>query len=262
MSKALNKTLNRQKRYQGNPSLLLNFIIPAILISGLSLYYSDSYSQHYRLPPNLPKYDRNLYHFGFILGINGMNYSISNNKDIQQFDSLRVIESESQLGFTIGIVSNLRLGWDYADLRFVPSLSFGEERLIYTIHGTYHPKATEIKPTEVTKLEFPLSIKLKSERFANNVRAYVLAGVRYSIDLASQAKQKEATDVYVIRLKRNDYAYEFGTGFDFYLTYFKFGIDLRMIYGVRDLLKRDNTFYTKSINKLNSKMFLLSFTFE
>ena len=165
------------------------------------------------------------------------------------------------MGFTIGIVSDLRLWCDFADLRFVPSLSFSGEKLIYTFNKLRITQS-EMKPTEITNLEFPFMIKLKSQRFWNNTRAYVIGGVKYSIDMASQAKQKESTDIYVVRLKRNDYTYEIGTGFDFYLTYFKFGIELKMDYGIRDLLKRDNTVYTKSIDKLNSKMFLLSFTFE
>ena len=65
-----------------------------------------------------------------------------------------------------------------------------------------------------------------------------------------------------MRLKRNDYTYELGTGFDFYLDFFKFGVELKMDYGMRDLLQRDKTVYTNSIDKLSSKMFLLSFTFE
>jgi hypothetical protein len=220
------------------------------------------YPQHYKFPPNLINYDRKPYHFGFLLGVNKMNYAIHNAENLGQFDSLRVIESTPQLGFTIGIVSSLRLGWDFADLRFVPSLSFGEQRLLYTIQDKEKVLLTEYKPAEVTKLEFPFVIKLKSQRFFNNVRAHVFAGGRYSIDLASQAKQKESSDVYIIRLKRNDFSYELGTGFDFYLVYFKFGIDLRMIYGIKDILKRDNTIYTNSIQRLNSKTFLLSFTFE
>lgn len=234
----------------------------AILLIVLHLFFTtEVISQHYKLPPNLPKYDKNPYHFGFMLGINDMNFTIKHKQNFEQFDSLKIIESSSQKGFSIGIVSNLRLGWDYADLRFIPSLSFGEEHLLYTFERNRREEI-EIKPVEVTKLEFPINIKLKSQRFFNNARAYVAGGFRYSIDLASQAKQKETSDVYVVRLKRNDYAYEVGTGFDFYLTYFKFGIDIRMIYGIRDILKRDKTVYTNSIDKLSSKMFLISFTFE
>jgi len=85
--------------------------------------------QHYLFPENLPKYDRSPYHFGFFLGINSMDYSIHPVENFKKFDTILTIQSKQQLGFTIGIVSNLRLGTDYADLRFVPSLSFGQRNL-------------------------------------------------------------------------------------------------------------------------------------
>ncbi len=238
-----------------------NFKFQISFFIALLLFVRYSSAQHYMLPENLPKYDRSPYHFGFILGVNSMNYSIRNVANIKQFDSLKTIESEPQLGFTIGIVSNLRLGNDYADLRFVPSLSFGARTLLYSIKQN-RILVTDFKPTESSRLEFPFDIKLKSQRFWNNYRAYVLGGVMYSIDLASQAKQKQQEGLYVIKLVRYDYSFDVGVGFDIYTTFFKFGIDLRMEYGLKDLIKRDNTFYTQGIDKLNSKIFLLSFTFE
>jgi len=35
-----------------------------------------------------------------------------------------------------------------------------------------------------------------------------------------------------------------------------------MSYGLRDLLIKENTIYTNSVKRLNSKIFQLSFTFE
>ena len=95
----------------------------------------------------------------------------------------------------------------------------------------------------------------------NNVRAYVVTGLQYSIDMASQAKKK-AKNEDIIKLKPNDLLYQFGVGFDFYLQYFKLSTELKMSYGIRDLLKRDNSVYTNAIERLNSKIFQLSFLFE
>jgi hypothetical protein len=49
---------------------------------------------------------------------------------------------------------------------------------------------------------------------------------------------------------------------DFYTTFFKFGIELKMSYGLMDILKRQGNIYTLPVEKLSSKLFLLSFTFE
>jgi hypothetical protein len=207
---------------------------------------------------NLPKYDLRPYHFGFALCANKMDFSIKPDPRYQSTDSLLTIQSTPQYGFNIGIVSNLRLG-NYADLRFLPTLSFGDRILDYTIKQDTSKESVS-KKIESTFIDFPLLLKYKSKRL-NNARAYVISGFQYSIDLASQAKKKDKNND-LIKLKSNDFMYEFGVGFDFYLEYFKFTTELKMMYGMRDLLVRDNTLYTSSIKRLNSKIFQISLMFE
>jgi len=55
---------------------------------------------------------------------------------------------------------------------------------------------------------------------------------------------------------------EVGIGFDFYTTYFKFGTELKMSYGLNDLLIQENNIYTDVIDKITSKISQVSFTFE
>ena len=209
---------------------------------------------------NLPKYDLKPYHFGFILGVNQMFFSLKTAEDFLPIDSLYVIEVAPELGFNIGIVSNLRIG-DHFDLRFIPTLSFGERNLEYTLSKNDTLFFDETKKIESTYLDFPLNLKFKSHR-VNNFRSYVMTGVKYSIDLASQAKNKSSDDEIVLKLYKNDYSFEVGVGFEFYATFFKFGTELKMSYGVRDLLKRENNVFTDGIDKLSSKIFQISFTFE
>jgi hypothetical protein len=215
-----------------------------------------SYGQKLTQIENLPKFDIKPYHFGFALCINKMDFAIHPSPNYK--DSLLVIKSIPEWGFNIGIISNLRLN-NYADLRFVPTLSFGERILNYTLNNDTSVIQTS-KKIESTFIDFPLLLKYKSKRL-NNVRAYVIAGAQYSIDLASQAKKKDKIND-LVKLEQNDFLYQVGVGFDFYLVYFKFATELKMSYGVHDLLKHDNTIYTNSIDKLNSKIFQLSFLFE
>jgi hypothetical protein len=211
-------------------------------------------------PDNLPKYDLAPYHFGFILGMNQMFFTVKAIEDFTQQDSVYVVTSEPEMGFNIGIVSNLRLG-DYCDLRFIPTLSFGERLMVFTRALNDSVFFDTKKKVESTYLDFPLEIKFKSKRLHNS-RAYVLAGIKYSVDLASQAKKKEQDEEIRIKLKKNDYALEVGVGFDFYTTYFKFGTEIKMSYGVRDILKHEDNFYTGTIERLNSKIFQFTLTFE
>lgn len=95
----------------------------------------------------------------------------------------------------------------------------------------------------------------------NNYRAYVIAGFKYGIDMVSQAKVK-AEDPDVIKLSRQDYGYEIGFGFDFYMTYFKFSPEIKMYTGMKNLIIPENTIFSSPIEALYSKTFTVSFTFE
>ncbi|MHC1708506.1 MAG: porin family protein [Bacteroidales bacterium] len=231
-----------------------------ILLSVTCLIFSGSINAQRLKPENLPKYDLAPYHFGFILGMNQMFFSLKTIEDFTRQDSIYGVTAEPEMGFNIGIVTNLRLG-EYWDLRFIPTLSFGERIMIFTraIQDTVFFDTR--KKVESTYLDFPLEVKFKSKRI-HNTRAYVLAGVKYSLDLASQAKKKEQDEEIRVKLKKNDYALEVGVGFDFYTTYFKFGTELKMSYGVRDILKHETNIYTGSIERLNSKIFQFTLTFE
>lgn len=215
--------------------------------------------QHARVE-NLPKLDYENYHFGFMIGINNMDFVVTPTTNPQQFDSLLVIEPKPQLGFNIGIVSNLRLG-KFLDLRFIPNLSFGERMLTYRIVRFDSLSTTINKRIESTFIDLPINLKFKSARLGNT-RAYVLTGLKYTIDLASQAKKKEDKNEVIVKLLKNDFSFEVGVGFDFYLQYFKLGTEIKMSYGLKDILDRENNIYTNSIDKLNSKIFQISLTFE
>jgi outer membrane protein W len=108
-----------------------------------------------------------------------------------------------------------------------------------------------------------LEVKYKSVRY-NNFRPYLLAGVQYSLDLASQAKKREQKNrnEKIVKFSQNDIYAEAGVGFDFYNEWFKFGLELKMMYGFMDVLKRENNIYTESVARINSKIFQVSFTFE
>jgi len=258
--------------------LKLTRISAAILILSLVLASSASFAQHHYDVLNNPNYDQAPYHFGFILAVNEMNFTVKtkNNindtwykgiaiSDLPSADSARIlgVNSSSSLGFTIGIVSNLRLG-NYFDLRFIPSLAFGQRNLHYSIQsytGSDTLVNSVVKDIQSTFIDLPLQVKYKGKRIGN-VRPYVIVGVKYSIDLGTQKKKKDELDNIRVDLIRNDSYAELGAGFDFYNYWFKFGTELKMSYGLNNILKKDNTIYTQGIDRLTSKVFQLTFTFE
>src|SRR5688572_32174605 len=58
---------------------------------------------------NIPKYDKQRIHFGFALGFTSPDFKLTPIKDFRTMDSVYNVESEPQLGFLLGIVSNVRI---------------------------------------------------------------------------------------------------------------------------------------------------------
>jgi hypothetical protein len=259
------------------------FITAILLFTALCLPFSGKSQRKVVL--NMPSYDQEMFHFGFVLGVNQSLVSIRPISDLRTHiflpdelpdilptpDSARVlaITSSPIPGFVISIVANMQMG-SHFELQFVPSLSFGDRSLNYDIEtystfagGDTIQRFTKVKKVPSTYINFPLEIKYKAVRY-NNFRPYLLAGVQYSLDLASQAKKREQKDVQekIVKFNQNDLYIEAGVGFDFYNEWFKFGLELKMMYGLQDVLKREGNLYTESIDKLNSRIFQVSFTFE
>ncbi len=209
---------------------------------------------------NLPRFDMRLVHFGFTLGFNNMDFSLRRQESNGPIDSVLNITNQSQNGFQIAIVSDLRIG-NNLNLRFIPGLSFGDRKVHYDVfYPSKNVTARVTKTAESTFLDFPLLLKYKTNRITN-FRAYLLFGGKYSLDLASQSKKKQEDEAF-LKLLPHDYTLDIGVGVEWYLEYFKFGIELRSSFGIPDMLKRENTIYTDNIESLRSKMLWLCFTFE
>ena len=228
----------------------------------LMITFSTVFGQKERVM-NLQKFDHRVTHFGFLLGVNSADFVLHRySPEPGEYDSLFVIEPTKTTGFNIGIISALHFNPNVS-LRFTPNLAFAQRGINYTFQTLEGPRQYK-KPIESTLINFPLNIKFKSDRL-NNFSAYIIGGAAYSLDLASDesAENRSANlnDVF-LKLKKHDYMGEIGVGTDFYLEYFKFGLELKMSYGIKDILVRDNTIFSDPIEKLKSKMFLLSYTFE
>lgn len=214
---------------------------------------------------NRLEHDHRPYHFGFSLGVNTMNFSIKPDDDLQAQYGFEYVLPEQDYGFHIGIVSSLKLG-QFTDLRFIPTISFGERYLEYYDPGgwdPYDPNPRGTQYLEATILEFPLHLKYKSARMTNT-RAYVISGLKYTHDLAS-IELGIGEDI-LARVGRNDLHYEVGAGFDQYFYYFKFSAEIKLSFGLTNLVRPGEVepinHYYNSIDRLNSRSLMVSLTFE
>ena len=210
---------------------------------------------------NLPNFDLRRFHFGFLLSYNTSDFFVKLKPDPAARDSLLVLDHLRRPGFNLGIITSLNMT-DNLSLRFIPSLSFQETVLRYRFRLSDGNELQFEKPVESTYLEFPLLLKFRSDRI-NNLAVYLLAGGKFGIDMASQKDvNNQIDDEIVVKLDKYDYSVEAGGGFDMFLPYFKFGVELKFSYGIPNLLIDDDTRFSAPLESLRSKVWVLTFTFE
>jgi hypothetical protein len=113
-------------------------------------------------------------------------------------------------------------------------------------------------------IDFPVGIKLRSDRLMN-FRAYMLGGLKYSVDLASGKKNNDDASAPVnkfVKNKRSFFSYEAGVGFEIYFEYFKVSPELKVAYSFNDILLPASNPYTNPIDKAKLRHFTFSLFFE
>lgn len=223
-----------------------------------------------------PSHDDAWLHFGFSLGVNTMDFNI---KQTQMAIDSGIYTEVTTLrpGFHVHALSNLRLARNF-DLRFTPGIAFGGVRELnyVTTSPSIDSRDNPVK-IESNFLEFPLLVKYKSKRFSN-FRPYLISGANMRWDLAATKKTwgRSRKENNLVLLKPFDLYYEIGTGFDFYLEFnLKVAIELKYSVGITNVLRTSihkkgetivpdprDAIYTNVIDKLYSRMFMVTLHFE
>jgi hypothetical protein len=207
--------------------------------------------------PNLPNYDRRLLHFGVNMGIIHTGLAVRPRSDLRELlpDTLYSVTSRWEPGFSMGIESALRLG-EHWRLKFTPTLSLAGRIMEFERPGGVVDRFT----WESTLAEFPVYFKFRSVRLTN-VSGYLIGGVKYVFDLSSKVGADDAS-MFPVKLRPHDLQAEIGVGFDFYLPYFKFAIQLKSSFGMLNLHYPEANLYNRSIQGLQTRAVYISFIFE
>ena len=216
---------------------------------------------------NYQKGDHTILHFGFTLGVNYMDYRFTHSG----LNPYRVETGRLDVGFLVGIVSELRLTEDWG-LRFLPGLEFGTRRMLFL---NVPPELDESGErdgrveayNESVYITLPLMLKYKAMRI-NNFRPYLTGGASLKYDFQKHDKINIDRGEY-FRTHPVDAFLELGIGSDFYLPYFKLGIELRYSMGLTNVLvpeyDQKNPGYegfTDALKKVRARMFTICFHFE
>ncbi|MBK8444279.1 MAG: PorT family protein [Sphingobacteriales bacterium] len=208
---------------------------------------------------NLEKHDYKKIYFGILGGWNTTRFNIEHSKDFILNDSIKLLESPNTPGFNLGIISNFRLS-KHADLRLIPTLVLAEKKLRYTEIAN-SGDSTFVNTIESIYFDIPIALKYKSDRFNDNYRFYVMSGLRFDYDLASNSKKRRANDI--VKLGRFDVAAELGFGFEIYFPMFIFSPEIKISRGLNNVhVPTDNLRYSDVIGALRSRTITISFQFE
>ncbi|PSL50018.1 putative protein-translocating porin PorT [Chitinophaga niastensis] len=206
---------------------------------------------------NMLEHDAKPYYFGITLAANQSNFKLTHSTAFLASDSITIAEPLKSMGFNLGLLANARLS-EHFDLRFNPQLIFASKNLYY--RETYPKPQDTDKKIESILLSFPLQIKFKSDRIGN-MRVYTIAGLKYDYDLASNARARKADDL--VKIKKSDYGYEVGAGFEFYFESFIFSPEFKISNGFGNVhIKDPNLRFSNVVEKLQSRMVVFSIHLE
>jgi len=197
------------------------------------------------------------YYFGITLALNSSSYTPFPSRDFIYSDSIRAITSLRGPGGNVGIVTNLKIG-EYFDFRFLPTLSFSERSLVYSKNS----RVTETSQRTLASVlvEMPFQFRYKSAPFRDK-RLFVLAGVKYSFDVASDSRSRQAESL--VKISPHDFAVEYGAGIQIFSPFFIFSPEIKVSHGIGNtLIFNPNLEESTVLEKILSRTFTISFHFE
>ena len=210
---------------------------------------------------NRPNHDLWPYYFGMSISYNSSTLHPSKHPTFIQNDSVLSVEPGSSGGIALGLVGTLQLSPRFS-FRANPQLIIGGAKYFtYNLkYPTVFEKQVEKKTLPSTIISFPLQLKFNSDRIGN-FRTYVMAGVKYDMDLSSTSQARNAEDL--VKLNRSDFGIEAGVGFNFFFRFVTFSPELKISNGLSNIHSRDiHLKYSNVLDKLQSRMLVFSIILE
>ena len=228
------------------------------LIFVLCLLGSNLFAQKQKVK-NQPYGDYKLYHFGITIGLNFQDMLLTNSglTDDNGETWYATIPDYSP-GFTVGLIADLYLN-PYMNLRFTPSLSFGDKSFEFVEQESGAQYKTTVRSNY---LMAPLDLKIRSMRL-NNYRPYIITGAYAALDLGIKKDEP-------LLLKPMNYGITIGLGCDFYLPIIKIAPEIRFCFGLNNTVENNRSDltdfsllkYSNALTKGMPRMIILTFNFE
>jgi hypothetical protein len=210
---------------------------------------------------NLPDHDSKPYYLGIGFIYEQSHLQVSAHPKFLQSDSVLYVNPTNTGGFGVSGMFTFRVA-NHLEFRFAfPEFIFASNSLSY--HISYPPAGEQnlaTKQIQSLLLGFPAQVKFLSDRI-NNFRVYMLGGINYQYDLASNSSARKAQNL--VKLTPADLSVEAGLGFQFFFPVFILSPELKFSEGIKNVHSRDpNLQYSNVIDKLKTRMVVFSLIFE
>jgi hypothetical protein len=230
-----------------------------VILFAIILFFSVSVlaqKQRYR-----PNHDDLPYYFGLTLGYNSSYLHQNKSPLFLQSDSVLSVEPGASGGIVMGLLATVKMTNRF-ELRANPQLIIGGSKFMaYTLGPTKPGEASFQKQTlPATLISLPVHFKFNSDRIGN-FRTYLLGGIKLDTDLSSNSSARLSEDL--LKLKRNDFGFETGIGFNFYLPFVTVSPEIKFSYGLSNIHQYDpNLKYSNVLDRIQSRMIIFSIHLE
>jgi hypothetical protein len=210
---------------------------------------------------NLPDHDSKPFYLGIGFMYEQSHFQVSAHPKFLQSDSVLYVNPLNTGGFGVSGMFTFHV-MDHLEFRLAfPEFIFASNTLAY--HVNFPPAGETTLATKQIQsllLGFPAHVKFLSDRI-NNFRVYMLGGINFQYDLASNSSARKAQDL--VKLSPSDFSVEGGIGFQFYFPVFILSPELKISEGIKNVHDRDpNLQYSNVIDKLKTRMIVFSLIFE
>jgi hypothetical protein len=244
-----------------NACLLTKKGIFSVLLLGGLLMAGGRASAQLRDYLNLPDHDSKKYYLGIGFIYDNSHLQVSAHPNFLASDSVLYVNPLNSGGFGVSGMFTFHIS-NHFEFRFAfPEFIFSSNSVAY--HVNYPPEGEQklaTKQIQSLLLGFPAQLKFLSDRIGN-FRVYMLGGINYRYDLASNSSARKAENL--VKLSSSDLSVEAGIGFQIYMPVFILSPELKISQGIKNVHSRDpNLQYSNVIDKIKSRQVIFSIIFE
>ena len=223
--------------------------------------YQLAFAQINRHNYNYLDYQHKDYYFGISLGMNSSKHQVFHSTAFIDNQNFLRAQGAPAVGFNVQGIVNYKIG-QYFDVRVLPGFTFSTRHLDFGMPGPgpllgVRPQRNTIESIFVN---MPFQIRYKSAPYKDK-RAYIVAGINYSYDVASNSDARGSETL--IRIDPHDFQVELGVGMQFFFPYFILSPEIKFSQGINNtLLFNDQLEESTIIERLLSQVLTFSFHFE